>query len=44
MPPTTVGVAVTASPVGKNHATLSLLADASVSVVRPWKVCWASWP
>ena len=44
MPPTTVGVAVTASLVGKNHATFRFLTEVSVNVVRPSKVCWASWP
>jgi len=44
VPPTTVGVAVTASPVGKNQAWRRRRADCSVSVVRPAKVCWASWP
>ena len=35
---------MTASPVRKNHALRSLRTVASVNVVRPWKVCWASWP
>jgi hypothetical protein len=42
--PTIVGLAVTASPVGKNQACLSVAPLAVVSEDTPTKLWWGSWP